>query len=50
MANDQCIRVGNFFFDVEFDRAAAEMNRIRNVFFIPFVFLANIGNDRFAAF
>jgi hypothetical protein len=49
MTNDHCIWIGNFFFDVELDRAATHVSRPGNVCFIPFVFVPHIDYDRFAA-
>src|SRR5262249_36991163 len=49
MTNNHSVRVGNFFFDVELDRAATYVSRAGNVSFVPFVFIADIDDDRAAA-
>src|SRR5262249_43544477 len=49
MANDHCVGVGNFFFDVELDCAATHVSCAWNVSFIPFVLITNINDDRVAA-
>src|SRR5207249_2668789 len=46
MRDDYCIRIGDFLFDIELERAAAEMNRVRNVFLIPFILVPYIDNHR----
>ena len=50
MTNNHGVRVGNSFFDVEFDCAATHVSRAGNVSFIPFVLIANIDDGRFSAF
>ena len=50
MTNDHCVGVGDFFLDIELDRPATHVNRVRNMFLVPFVFLANIDNHRFTVF
>src|SRR5206468_12380567 len=49
MANDRCVHIGNFFFDIELKSAATQVNRAGNMLFVPFVFLADIDNHRPAA-
>src|SRR4026207_1514307 len=49
MTNDHCVRVGDFFLDVELDCAATHVSRVRDMFLVPFIFLANIDNHRFTA-
>ena len=49
MANDHCVRIGNFFFDVEFDGAAAYVKRAGDVAVVPFIFVADINDYRLAA-
>src|SRR5215470_6198717 len=49
MTNDHRVVVRDFFLDVELDRSATHVNRIRNMFLVPFVFLPNIDDYRFAA-
>ena len=44
MTNDHHVWVGNFFFDVQLDRAATQLNRAGNIFLGPFVFLVDIGD------
>ena len=50
MQNHCRVHIRNLFFDNEFDCAAAEMNRVRDMFCIPFVLFANIDHDHIAAF
>src|SRR4051812_9506355 len=50
MADDDCVRVGNVFFDVELDRAAAQVRCARNMSLVPFVFVADINDYPVAAF
>ena len=49
MANDHCVGIGSFFFDVQLDCAAAHVHRAGNMLLVPFVFLANINDQRFTA-
>src|SRR6266516_6215113 len=49
VANDRCVHIGNFFFDIELKSAATQVNRAGNMLFVPFVFLADIDNHRLAA-
>src|SRR4029453_5288084 len=39
----------DFFFDIELDGTATHVDGVRNMFLVPFVFLTNIDDHRFAA-
>src|SRR6266480_3892989 len=49
MTNDHCVKVRDFFFDIEFDSAATHVNCVGNMSLVPFIFLANIDDHRFTA-
>ena len=49
MTNDQCVEIRNFFLDVQLDRATTQMRCIRDMCFVPLIFLPDIDNHRFAA-
>ena len=48
VTNDQRVQIRDFFLDVQFNCAATQMRCIWDVFFVPFVFLSYIDNQRFA--
>src|SRR5579885_1795054 len=49
VTDDHGLRVRNFFFDIELDRAAAHVQCTGNVSLIPFLLFANVDHHRLAA-
>jgi len=50
VADDRHVTIGKFVFDFQLEHATAHVNRVGNVFLVPFVLLANVDNHRVAAF
>ena len=42
MRDDDRVWIGHFFFDVELDGAATEVDGVWNVFILPLIFIPNI--------